>query len=83
MIRRSHIRYWFRRNYVSQSTALAQNLTFASGDTLILRADDTTVLSASGPGRNSVRLQSKKTYTEHVTMCVFRFRISPLLYWSR
>nr|VWO94484.1 Mixed-linked glucanase [Ganoderma boninense] len=57
-----------RVNYVSQSTALSKNLTFASGDTLILRADDTTVLSSSDPGRDSVRLQSKKTYTEHVTV---------------
>jgi hypothetical protein len=40
------------RNYVNQATALAQNLTYASGNTLIMRADYKTVLSASGPGRN-------------------------------
>ena len=59
-----------RRNYVDQATALAQNLTYASGDTLILRADDTTVLSASGPGRNSVRLMSNNVYSTHVTVYV-------------
>ncbi|TBU64696.1 laminarinase [Dichomitus squalens] len=57
-----------RVNYVDQATALAQNLTYASGDTLILRADHTTVLSASGAGRNSVRLQSNKVYSNHVTV---------------
>ena len=57
-----------RRNYVSQSTALSKNLTYAHGDTLIIRADDTTTLSASGPGRDSVRLQSNKQYTDHVSM---------------
>ena len=63
------------RNYVDQSTALAQNLTFASGDTFIIRADHTTTLSSSGPGRNSVRLQSNKQYSTHVTMSVPRFRM--------
>ncbi|TBU22209.1 endo-1,3(4)-beta-glucanase-like protein [Dichomitus squalens] len=45
-----------------------RNLTYASGDTLILRADDTTVLSASDPGRNSVRLMSNNVYSNHVTI---------------
>ncbi|EJF56379.1 2 beta-glucanase [Dichomitus squalens LYAD-421 SS1] len=57
-----------RVNYVDQSTALAKNLTFASGDTFIIRADHTTTLSSSGPGRDSVRLQSNKQYTTHVTI---------------
>ncbi|GJE92266.1 glycoside hydrolase family 16 protein [Phanerochaete sordida] len=57
-----------RVNYVDQATAVSKNLTFASGDTLILRADDTTVLSASGPGRDSVRIRSVKTYTTHVAI---------------
>lgn len=61
------LNYLFR-NYVDQATAVSKNLTFASGDTLILRADDTTVLSASGPGRDSVRIRSVKTYTTHVAM---------------
>jgi hypothetical protein len=63
------------RNYVSQSTALAQNLTFVSSDTLIMRADATTVLSPSGPGRNSVRIQSYAAYTTHVV--VFDIRHMP------
>ncbi|KAM5537516.1 hypothetical protein V8D89_008843 [Ganoderma adspersum] len=57
-----------RVNYVSQATALKKNITFAKGDTLILRADHTTKLSASGPGRDSFRLMSKKTYTNHVSV---------------
>ena len=56
------------RNYVDQSTALAKNLTYASDDTLILRADHTTVLRPGGPGRDSVRIQSKKTYRHHVVV---------------
>ncbi|KAH8105325.1 laminarinase [Cristinia sonorae] len=64
-----------RVNYVSQSTAQAQNLTFASSDHFIIRADHTTKLSASGPGRNSVRLQSNKQFTNHVA--VFNVRHMP------
>ena len=56
------------RNYVNAATAASLNLTYASGDTFILRADSTTVLSASGPGRNSVRIQSNKAYTNSVMM---------------
>ena len=57
-----------RVKYVDQTTALAKNLTFASDSTFIIRADSTTTLSASGPGRNSVRVRSRKTYTTHVAM---------------
>ncbi|EKM60723.1 glycoside hydrolase family 16 protein [Phanerochaete carnosa HHB-10118-sp] len=64
-----------RVNYVDQATALARNLTYANGDTFILRADDTTTLSASSPGRNSVRIRSVKTYTTHVV--VFDVRHMP------
>lgn len=53
---------------MSQATAQSLNLTYASGNTLILRADHTTKLSASGPGRNSVRIQSNKAYTTHVAV---------------
>ncbi|GJE87869.1 glycoside hydrolase family 16 protein [Phanerochaete sordida] len=59
-----------RVNYVDQATAVAKNLTYASGDTLILRADHTTTLSASGAGRNSVRIRSVKTYDTHVVVWV-------------
>ena len=58
------------RNYLSQSDAVSKNLTYANGDTLIIRADSTTVLSADGPGRDSVRLQSNKQYSNHVSVCV-------------
>ncbi|KAJ7669535.1 laminarinase [Mycena polygramma] len=57
-----------RVNYVSASTAASQNLTFASSKSFVLRADFKTKLSASGPGRNSVRLQSNKQYMTAVTI---------------
>ncbi|KAB5591108.1 Endo-1,3(4)-beta-glucanase [Ceratobasidium theobromae] len=55
-----------RVNYVSQATAQSLNLTYASSNTFIIRADSTTVLSPSGPGRNSVRIISKKQWNTHV-----------------
>nr|VWO94479.1 Mixed-linked glucanase [Ganoderma boninense] len=57
-----------RVNYLSQAAALAKNLTYISGDTLILRADSTTVLDPLGPGRDSFRLQSNKLYDKHVAV---------------
>ncbi|KAM5535333.1 hypothetical protein V8D89_011018 [Ganoderma adspersum] len=59
-----------RVNYVSQATALSKNLTFTNSNTLVIRADHTRTLSATGPGRDSVRLMSKKQYTKHVTVSV-------------
>lgn len=56
---------------MNEDTALAQNLTFASDDHLIIRADHSTILQADGPGRNSVRLMSNKQYTTHVSVYVF------------
>jgi len=64
-----------RVTYVDQSTALADNLTYTSDDTLIMRVDDTTVLSASDAGRNSVRIKSNAEYTTHVV--VFDIRHMP------
>lgn len=64
------ISHLFLRNYVDQDTAISENLTFASDDTFILRADFTTTLNASGPGRDSVRIRSNKAYTTHVAVCV-------------
>ncbi|PCH33256.1 glycoside hydrolase family 16 protein [Wolfiporia cocos MD-104 SS10] len=64
-----------RVNYVDQATALADNLTFVSSDTLIMRCDDTTVLSADGPGRNSVRLKSNSQWNYHVV--IFNVRHMP------
>ncbi|KAF8590994.1 glycoside hydrolase family 16 protein [Ramaria rubella] len=61
-----------RVNYLSQADALAQNLTFASGDTFIMRADFTTVLDPSGPGRNSVRIQSNNQFSTHVIIMDIR-----------
>ncbi|SJK98518.1 uncharacterized protein ARMOST_01786 [Armillaria ostoyae] len=57
-----------RVNYVNAATAASQNLTYASDGTFILRADFTTVLDATGPGRNSVRLQSNKQYGSNTVM---------------
>jgi len=54
------------RNYVSASTAKSQNLTYASGNTFVMRADYKSTLSSSGAGRNSVRMQSNKQYTTAV-----------------
>jgi len=61
-----------RVNYVSQADALAQNLTFASGNTFIMRADHTTTLDPSGPGRNSVRIMSNTQYSTHVVIMDIR-----------
>lgn len=58
----------YSRNYVDAGTARAQNLTYANGDTFILRADYKTTLTPSGPGRNSVRLLSHKYFTRHVAV---------------
>ncbi|KAG8702142.1 hypothetical protein FRC08_003671 [Ceratobasidium sp. 394] len=55
-----------RVNYVDQATAQRLNLTYASSSSFVMRADYTTTLSASGPGRNSVRVQSKKQWGTHL-----------------
>ena len=55
-------------NYVDQATALAQNLTFATDTSFIMRADDFAVLDPAGPGRNSVRIKSNNVYTTHVSV---------------
>lgn len=65
-----------RVNYVDAGTAASQNLTFASSSSFILRADFKKTLSASGPGRSSVRLQSNKQYTTSVL--VFNARHFPV-----
>ncbi|KAF9239252.1 glycoside hydrolase family 16 protein [Melanogaster broomeanus] len=57
-----------RVNYVDEETAMRLRLTFTVGNTFVMRADDTTVLSPSGPGRNSVRIRSKNQYTTHVAV---------------
>ncbi|KAK0445175.1 endo-beta-glucanase [Armillaria borealis] len=65
-----------RVNYVDVTTSISQNLTYASDSTFILRADDTTILNADGPGRNSVRLQSNNQYGSNTAM-VFNIRHMP------
>ncbi|KAG9028203.1 hypothetical protein FRB95_006738 [Tulasnella sp. JGI-2019a] len=57
-----------RVNYVDQKTAISKNLSYTNSNTLIMRADYTTALSSSGPGRDSVRIQSKKAYGFGVTI---------------
>ncbi|KIJ39902.1 glycoside hydrolase family 16 protein, partial [Sphaerobolus stellatus SS14] len=61
-----------RVNYLSQSDALAKNITFASEDSFIMRADSTTVLDPAGPGRDSVRIQSNSQFTSHVLIMDIR-----------
>ncbi|KAG9100379.1 hypothetical protein FRC07_010416 [Ceratobasidium sp. 392] len=55
-----------RVNYVDQATAQRLNLTYASSNSFVMRADYTTTLSPSGAGRNSVRIQSKKKWSTHL-----------------
>ncbi|KAL0957893.1 hypothetical protein HGRIS_000074 [Hohenbuehelia grisea] len=57
-----------RVNYVDGPTARRLNLTYTSANTIILRADHTTRLNSGGPGRNSVRVRSKKAYRTHVAV---------------
>ncbi|KAI6135709.1 glycoside hydrolase family 16 protein [Pisolithus croceorrhizus] len=57
-----------RVNYVTEATAQADGLVSVSGNQVTLRADSTTILSSSGPGRNSFRLQSNAQYTTHVAV---------------
>ncbi|KII86819.1 glycoside hydrolase family 16 protein [Plicaturopsis crispa FD-325 SS-3] len=64
-----------RVTYVNETYAKSANLTYASGNTFVLRGDDTHTLSASGGGRNSVRLRSTATYEVHVA--VFNIRHVP------
>jgi len=55
-------------NYVTRSQAISEGLVSSSGGNFTLKADDTTVLSSSATGRNSVRIQSPNTYNSHVTV---------------
>lgn len=56
------------RNYVDEATAQSLNLTYVASNTFVMRADDTTILSSNGPGRNSVRIRSNNQYTTHVAV---------------
>ncbi|KAI0638992.1 2 beta-glucan [Trametes polyzona] len=57
-----------RVNYVDQQTALSKNLTFATDNSFIMRADSFSKLDPAGPGRDSVRIQSNAQYTTHVSV---------------
>jgi hypothetical protein len=61
--------------YVDQATALKNNLTYAHGNTMIMRADSKTVLKPTDPGRMSVRIKSNKAYTTHVAGECLSFRL--------
>ncbi|KAG6333764.1 hypothetical protein ID866_5326 [Astraeus odoratus] len=57
-----------RVNYTDQVTAQQLGLVSATQNSFTLSADDTTVLSATGPGRNSFRIRSTGLYTTHVAI---------------
>ena len=59
-----------RRNYIDFATAQSKGLVSVSGNQVTLRADSTTVLNSTGPGRDSFDLVSKNQYTTHVAMYV-------------
>ncbi|EIN06365.1 endo-1,3(4)-beta-glucanase-like protein [Punctularia strigosozonata HHB-11173 SS5] len=61
-----------RVTYVDEATALASNLTYASQHSFVIRADHTTVLSDSDPGRQSVRIRSKRVFTTHAVVMDIR-----------
>ncbi|RPD78818.1 hypothetical protein L226DRAFT_521027 [Lentinus tigrinus ALCF2SS1-7] len=57
-----------RVNYIDQPTALASNLTFASDDKFVMRADFQNVVQPPARGRNSIRIRSNKAYDEAVVV---------------
>ncbi|KAG9053192.1 hypothetical protein FS842_008542 [Serendipita sp. 407] len=65
-----------RVNYLPQSESLARGLTVASSNSLVLKADSTTVLSPSGPGRDSNRIMSRKQFG-HNTILVADIKHMP------
>ena len=66
-------RSWGLSSYVDARAAIQQNLTYASEDRFITRADFTKFLPPNGPGRDSVRLKSFKQYTTSVMMYAWLF----------
>lgn len=56
------------RLYVNETESRSRNLTYAHGDSFVLRGDSETVLAPDGPGRPSARIVSKKSYTTHVVV---------------
>ncbi|KZT64040.1 glycoside hydrolase family 16 protein [Daedalea quercina L-15889] len=64
-----------RVQYVDKDTAMSENLTYATSDSFVMRADSTSILSADGPGRKSNRIKSNAQYNTHVS--VFDIRHMP------
>ncbi|TEB24528.1 family 16 glycosyl hydrolase [Coprinellus micaceus] len=64
-----------RVTYVNKATAQRFNLTYATKDRFILRADSDSVVQRGEKGRRSVRMKSKDSYTRHVA--VFDVRHMP------
>ena len=58
----------FQSQYVDKDTAASENLTYATSDSFVMRADSTSILSADGPGRKSNRIKSNAQYNTHVTV---------------
>ncbi|KIM83377.1 glycoside hydrolase family 16 protein [Piloderma croceum F 1598] len=53
-----------RVNFVDKSTAMKSNLSFASADKFIMRADHAKVVSPDDRGRDSVRITSQKAWDD-------------------
>jgi hypothetical protein len=61
-----------RVNYLDQNTAVRTGLSYATLDSFVMRVDHKTVLNATGPGRNSIRIKSKKAWQHGVVVCAAR-----------
>ncbi|EMD37716.1 glycoside hydrolase family 16 protein [Gelatoporia subvermispora B] len=57
-----------RVNYVDKGTAMASNLSYSTGPTFVMRADNTNIVGPNDRGRNSVRIISNKAYAESVVV---------------
>ncbi|KAI0315870.1 concanavalin A-like lectin/glucanase domain-containing protein [Amylostereum chailletii] len=55
-------------NYVDKNTALSNGLVSVTGSNFTLGADSHNVVSGSARGRDSVRIESQKTYGTHVSV---------------
>ncbi|KAI0066078.1 hypothetical protein BV25DRAFT_1912879 [Artomyces pyxidatus] len=55
-----------RVNYVDQPTALQANLSYATGEKFVMRADDWSTVPASARGRDSIRIVSNDAYEDAV-----------------
>ncbi|EIW63420.1 uncharacterized protein TRAVEDRAFT_161729 [Trametes versicolor FP-101664 SS1] len=57
-----------RVNYLSQTDALNGNLTYATDNKFIMRADANNIVSPTSRGRDSVRISSQRAYDEAVVV---------------